>query len=91
MFRLKSGPNLIARIQLSTNLKPSVRSRVIAASTNLFFCFYRGRLLLERYAFCDLQVKTTTFFVLKVCFPMFELFKPDFELIFSSVRELPLV
>ena len=43
----------------------------------------------ERYAFCILYVKTAPFFVLKVSFSMFELFKPDFEAILLSVRELP--
>ena len=53
------------------------------------FGFYRGRLLPERYAFCELLVKKTSFFVLKVFFSMFELFKPDFEAILLSVRKLP--
>ena len=34
-------------------LKPLMRPRVLAASMDLF-CFYRGKLIPERYAFCDL-------------------------------------
>ena len=66
-----------------------MRSRVLAVAMDLF-CFCRGRLLPERYPFYDLQVKTTSFFVLKVSFSMFKFFRPDFEAILLSVRELTL-
>ena len=67
-----------------------MKAGVLAASMDLC-CFYRKRLLLEKYASYDLQVKTTSFFVLKLCISMFELFKSDFEAISLSVREPPLV
>ena len=83
ILRFKSGPNLgqrrndpeftsqIARIQLSTNQEALIRQLltqpgVLAASMDLF-CFYRGRLLFGMYAFCNLLVKKTSFFVLKAC------------------------
>ena len=69
--------------------RPLMKPGVLAVLMNLL-CFYRGRLLLERYVFCSLQVKTASFFVIKVCFSMFELFKSDFESILLSVRELQL-
>ena len=69
-----------------------MRPRVLAASMDLF-CFYRGNVetLPETYTFCNLYVKTTSFFVLQVSFSMFKFYKPDFEAILLSVRELPLV
>ena len=71
-----------------------MKSRVLAASMDLF-CFYRGILLPERYAFCDLYcdcdlVKTTSFFVLRVSFSMFKLFRRDFEAILFGIGEIPL-
>ena len=45
--------------------------------------------MLETHAFCDLKIRKTSFFALKVF--NFKLFRPDFELIGLSVQELPLV
>ena len=67
-----------------------VKCGVLTASMDLF-CFCGERLLPERYEFCDIWVKTISFLVLKVCFLMFELFKPDFEAILLLVRGIPLV
>ena len=55
-----------------------MRRRVLAAAMDLF-CSYRGRLLPERYAFCDLLVRKTSFFVLKVSFSMLKQSPTDFE------------
>ena len=65
--------------------KQLTRPRVLAAAMDLFR-FYRGRLLLEKYAFCDLKVRKTSFFVLKVSFSIFKLFRRGFEAILVSVR-----
>ena len=70
--------------------EPLMNCGVLTASMDLF-CFYRGRLLPERFVFCDLYARKTSFFVLKVCFSMFKLFRPDYEAISLSVRELALV
>ena len=60
---------------------------VLAASMDPFG-FYRGRLLLKMV--CILRfVGQDNILCTKVSFPKFELFKPDFEAILLSVRELP--
>ena len=61
-----------------------MKSIVLAASMDQF-CFYRGRLLPERYPFRDLWFKTASFFILYVSASTFKLFKPDFEAILLSV------
>ena len=67
-----------------------MRPRVLAASMDLL-CFYRGRSLLGRYAFCDLWVGQKLFSVLKVSYSVFNFLEPDFEAILLSTRELSLV
>ena len=68
-----------------------MRPRVLVAAMDLF-CFYKGTLLPERYASCNLYFrKTTSYFVQRVSFSMFKLFRSDFEAILLSVRERLLV
>ena len=71
--------------------KKRLRKPGVLATAMDLFCFYRGRLMPERYAFGNLQIRKTSLFVTKASFSMFKLFRPNFEAILLSVRELLLV
>ena len=100
--RLKSGPNLGPRRVIPYSptkllkficccIQKSVDEAWSSRSLDGSIFLLQRRLLPESYAFCDLYVKTTSFFTLKVCSSIFELFKdfkPDFEAISLNVREL---
>ena len=66
-----------------------MRPRILATAMDLF-CFYKGRILPEIHNFCNF-VGQKQLSLYKSLLSMFKRFRPDFDAVSLSVRELSLI